>query len=96
MTHCTCARHAWDPTCPAHGRHERHWTHGWPLLVALFVLAALPIFNVFLGQLALGGIAALWLLTLTSVKQHAAESTRRSNPGRRQGRPSRETAKSES
>ena len=44
-------------------------TRGWPLFVVICFLATVPLYSRTLGALAVGALFALWLLTLTSVKQ---------------------------
>ncbi len=44
-------------------------TRGWPLAVTVIALASVPLYSRTLGALAVGALFALWLLTLTSVRQ---------------------------
>ena len=60
---------------------------GAPLFLLICLLASAPLYSRTLGQLAVGALAVLYLMTLTSVK---------SKPGRRPVQPLRETDLSES
>ncbi len=44
-------------------------TRGLPLFALIAALATVPLYSRTLGALAVGALFALWLLTLTSVRQ---------------------------
>ena len=44
-------------------------TRGLPLFALIVFLSTVPLYSRTLGALAVGALFALWLLTLTSVKQ---------------------------
>ncbi len=50
-------------------------TRGLPLFALIAFLATVPLYSRTLGALAVGALFALWLLTLTDVKQAAAGSS---------------------
>lgn len=44
---------------------------GWPLFLLICLLASAPLYSRTLGQVAVGILFFLWLLTLTSVRRRA-------------------------
>jgi hypothetical protein len=46
---------------------------GLPLFLVICLLATVPLYSRTLGQIAVGLLFALWLLTLTSIKQASAD-----------------------
>ncbi len=49
---------------------------GLPLFLLICALALVPLYSRTLGALAVGALFALWLLTLTSVKQTPKQASR--------------------
>ena len=44
-------------------------TRGWPLFLCICLLATAPLYSRTLGQVAVGVLFALWLLTLVDVRR---------------------------
>lgn len=60
---------------------RKPWTDGWRWLLACVVIGGLPLLNGPARAIALGVLGALYLLTLTSIKQGASPKRRRVKSG---------------